>query len=84
MFSKERRQHLETVAKKQPGTVSMVHEIYEGDTPYPVVVHTFTGKTREEAKGYFKSHMETDKFMRSMEKSGKFGDIKGRTKTTWK
>jgi hypothetical protein len=71
-------------APKQSGTVRMVHEIFEGDTPYPVVTHVFTGKTREEAKGYFKAHMKTDRFMREMETSGKFGEIKGRTKVTWK
>lgn len=64
--------------------VQMVHEIYEGDGKYPVVIHIFSGGTREEVKGIFKAHMKTDKFMREMENSGSFGDIKGRTKTIWR
>lgn len=64
--------------------VELVHEIFEGDKPYPVVVHTFKGKTREEAEGYFKAHMKTDKFLFAMETEGKFGKIKGRTKKSWK
>ncbi|MCZ6504950.1 MAG: hypothetical protein O6834_03085 [Actinobacteria bacterium] len=62
----------------------MVHEIYEGDNDYPAVTHIFTGKTREEAKGYFESHMKTDEFMAAMEKDGQWKEVKGRTKTSWK
>ncbi len=66
------------------GLVKLVHDIFEGETPYPVVTHTFTGKTREEVQSYFKAHLKTDKFMASMEKSGSFGEIEGRVKKTWK
>lgn len=69
--------------KREDGLVKLVHEIYESGTKYPIVTHTFAGKTREEAQQYFNAHLETDKFFKAMEKSGKFGDIKGRTRTTW-
>jgi len=69
---------------KEGGLVRLVHDIWEGETPYPVVTHTFTGRDRKEAEAYFKAHLKTDKFMASMEKSGKFGDIVGRTKKVWR
>ena len=68
---------------REGGLVRLVHEIWEGDTPYPVVTHTFTGKTRDEAEGYFEAHLKTDQFFASMEKTGKFGKIQGRTKRSW-
>ena len=49
--------------------------IYE-DTVYPVVMHRFFGKTIEEARGYAKSHMKTDSFMRSAMNTGRFKGIK--------
>ncbi len=69
---------------KETKLVHFVHEIYEGDGTYPVVTHTFTGKTREEAKGYFESHMKTDEFMADMENDGKWKDIEGHVKKSWK
>ena len=80
IFNNAQRRALHETTKM----VELVHEIYEGDTPYPVVTHTFTGKTREEAQQYFDAHMKTDKFMAAMEKDGKFGDITGRTKKSWR
>jgi len=82
VFEKERRERLREV--KEGGLVKLVHEIYEGDKPYPAVIHTFTGKTREEAQGYFDAHLETDRFFAAMEKKKRFRDIKGRTKTSWR
>lgn len=37
--------------------------IYENDE-YPVVVHTFYGKTLKEARAYVGAHKKTDEFMR--------------------
>lgn len=71
-------------AKGAGGTVRLVHEIYEGEMPYPVVTHVFEGKTRDEAEGYFKSHMKTDEFLAAMEKDGQWKNVKGRTKKSWK
>ena len=69
---------------KENKVVRFVHEIYEGDdAEYPVVIHIFTGKTREEAKGYFDSHMKTDAFMAGMENDGKWEDIEGHVKKKW-
>ena len=73
---------LSEASRTEPGA-QLTHEIYEGDTPYPVVTHVFKGKTREEAEGYFKAHMKTDEFMAAMEKDGRWKDIKGRTKKAW-
>ena len=50
---------------------------------YPVVRHSFYGKSKKEAKGYFESHMKTDEFMRGCVKSGKWEKLKCKTKTKW-
>ena len=78
-----RRDIFSEIVEQESGLVKLVHEIYEDGTPYPVVTHIFKGKDREEAQGYMDSHMKTDKFMAAMEKTGKFEDIKVRTKKKW-
>ena len=52
-------------------------DIYEAatDYKYPVVSHTFLGRTKKEAWGYHESHRRTDDFLRSCEDKGKFGDV---------
>jgi len=55
---------------------AVVHSIYEesiGDE-YPVVQHTFMGRTRKEAVGYFRAHLKTDSFLRGCSERGQFGD----------
>lgn len=47
---------------------------FEGDMPYPVVTHTFTGKTEKEARGYLEAHKKTDSFFAGCAK-GKFQTI---------
>lgn len=49
-------------------------DIYENGL-YPVVQHVFYGKTIQEARGYFKSHMKTDEFMRDAVKYGEWRGI---------
>jgi len=49
--------------------------IYE-DAKYPVVMHRFYGETIEEARGYAKSHMKTDSFMRGAINTRRFKGIK--------
>lgn len=41
-------------------------DIYEAKTyyQYPVVEHIFSGRTEEEAFGYFKAHLKTDSFLK--------------------
>lgn len=39
---------------------------------YPVVTHTFLGRTREEAWGYHNAHRQADRFLRECEDSGRF------------
>ena len=57
----------------------IVHDIYEpksAGSHYPVVRHTFIGKTKDEAQGYFDSHMKTDRFFKACEKKGQWEDVK--------
>lgn len=42
--------------------------IYEASTPkFPIVVHLFQGKTRDEAIAYHTAHRKYDEFLRSCE-----------------
>ncbi len=54
--------------------------IYEEATnyKYPVVEHRFTGKTQEEALGYFKAHLKTDSFLSDIYYTGKWNNVIGR------
>jgi len=52
-------------------------DIYEkgvGDA-YPVVRHTFFGKTKAEAQGYYNAHMTTDQFMRDCTERGQWDQV---------
>lgn len=44
------------------------HEFFERATAYayPVVAHEFTGKTLDEAKGYFRAHLRYDRMLRAV------------------
>lgn len=49
-------------------------KVYE-DKPYPVVVHTFYGRTLKEAKSYLTAHIGIDEFLRDAIKQGSWKDI---------
>jgi hypothetical protein len=55
----------------------VIVDIYESDM-YPVVTHIFYGKTIEEARGYLKSHMKTDSFLRESVNTGYFRGMRVR------
>jgi len=42
---------------------------------YPVVRHVFTGRTADEARGYFQAHLETDEFMRDCVERRRWRDV---------
>lgn len=60
-------------------------KIFEAATNYafPVVVHQFYGRTRDEAWGYHRSHLSTDTFMRDCETKGQFGNVTCQAKITF-
>jgi hypothetical protein len=95
VFSEHRRRRLKKLTidpftddavavEEKGGLVRLIHKIWEGDTRYPAVTHIFTGTTREEAQGYFDSHMKTDKFLAAMETKKRWKSIVGRVKQTWR
>ena len=51
-------------------------DIFESGSKYPAVSHIFYGETIEEARGYVKSHMKTDSFLRAAVHTGRFKGIK--------
>lgn len=67
------------------GKYQLVVDIYEKATKeaYPVVRHIFVGKTKDEAQGYFGSHMKTDEFMRDCVKKGKWEQVECRSVSHW-
>lgn len=63
--------------------ISYIVDIFEPGAKAPVVTHVFNGETREEAKGYYESHMKTDDFLNAAIKQGKWKDISLKVKTRW-
>lgn len=51
-------------------------EIREAATrySYPIVIHEFAGKTKEEAWGYHDAHRQADSFLRQCEDKRMFND----------
>lgn len=45
---------------------------------YPIVRHEFSGRTHEEAIGYLRSHMRSDRFLRDCIESEKFDRVQCR------
>lgn len=65
---------------------ALVHDTYEPEgvgIDYPVVRHIFIGKSKEEAQGYFDSHLKTDEFFAKCEKDGKWEEVECNTKRYW-
>jgi hypothetical protein len=60
----------------------VIVDIYESGAKYPAVSHVFYGETIEEARGYLKSHMKTDSFLRSAINTGRFKGIRMRVGIT--
>jgi hypothetical protein len=50
---------------------------------YPIVVHEFLGKTREEAEGYLEAHQGSDSFLRDCLHKGRWHDVSCRAKVTY-
>lgn len=62
-----------------------VVDIFEGETSddYPVVSHSFYGRTRAEAKGYFEAHKKTDEFLRACLETGRWNGVECWTESYW-
>lgn len=51
-------------------------DTYEGDSPFPILTHTFRGKTRAEAAAYLNVHKKTDQFFGGCTDRGRFMNIR--------
>jgi len=62
----------------------LVHSIYEQDVgdDYPVVRHSFYGKTPAEALHYYESHLKTDSFLRGCQTKGRWNQVVCKTEIT--
>lgn len=61
-------------------------DIYEPEGAglgYPVVAHTFYGKTKSEAQGYCKAHLGTCEFFHDCLAEGKWNDVTCVHNTWW-
>ena len=61
---------------------TLVVETFEAK-PYPVVVHTFIGETKQEAFGYYRAHLKTDSFFRGCAE-GDFRGMECKNRMKWK
>lgn len=60
-------------------------DIYEAASRYefPILTHTFRGRSPKEAWGYHDAHRKSDSFLRQCEDKGLFGDnVKCRVQTS--
>jgi len=59
---------------------AIVHSIFEEavGSAYPILVHSFFGKTLAEAKGYLRAHKRTDSFLRGCDEAGRWNGVKCR------
>lgn len=65
---------------------TLEHRIFEaavGDA-YPVIVHNFIGRTKEEAMGYYRAHLQADAFIRGCTETGRFGQVRCRSEMSWR
>lgn len=60
---------------------AVIHDTFEKSQKLPVVRHIFFGKTQEIARGNFRAHLKSDRFMRECTDKGNF---EGRFKCTVK
>jgi hypothetical protein len=60
--------------------VASTYEKAVGDD-YPLVIHTFLGKTPDEAVGILQAHMRADAFLRGCTEQQKFKSVDCRTDT---
>lgn len=71
-------------ARQKKPVYAVIVDTYE-DLDYPVVRHTFYGRTEEEALGYLEAHKRTDKLLKDCGKGSFEGiDCKNTTPVTTK
>ncbi len=51
---------------------------------YAVVRHVFSGRSRAEAQRYFRSHVETDEFLRLCLERGRWRNVRCRIQQYWR
>lgn len=51
---------------------------YEPGSPFPILTHTFRGRDRAEAYGYYRSHLSADRFLGECQRRGWFAAPGGR------
>lgn len=61
------------------------YSTYEGgNTDYPVVVHQFTGRSEDEARGYLRAHLKTDTFFRGCTLKKRFRNFGCESRVTFR
>lgn len=66
---------------------TLIVKTYEPSRRFPILEHRFSGRTKEEAFGYYQSHLKSDAFLRACEERGVFhagrGDVQCRNTHRW-
>lgn len=61
----------------------LVVDIFERSQPFPILTHLFRGRTQQQAEGYFRSHMTTDRFLSDCVTHGRWKDVECRAEKRW-
>lgn len=61
-------------------TYRLVSAVFEGDNPFPVVVHMFYGHNEAQVKKLYVAHLKSDAFLRACKSSGRFSNFQCREK----
>jgi len=76
---------LAKMERQNPRLYELVVDIRESKNLFPIVTHVFRGRTKQEARHYFESHLSSDKFMRDCVQKGVFaGSVQCRTTVRWR
>lgn len=63
---------------------TLIVESYEPSHRYPIVVHHFSGDTKQEAEGYYQAHLKSDAFLRQCMATGMFqGKVPCPSRVRW-
>ena len=68
--------------KKKRLRFRLIVHTFEDGADYPVVTHIFNGSTREEAQGYYKAHLKSDRFLKGC-KGGNYQGLVCRNVQKW-
>ena len=62
---------------------TLIVDIYEAPSPYPIVTHRFNGATAEEALAYFLAHLRSDTYLQGCTQHSAYKNIACKSVSRW-